>query len=341
VGPRRGSVARMLLHPRILARADHGLVTRQQLARAGYDAGDVGRMLKAGMLVRVRHGVYVDGEAWAELDEWRGRPLVRVRASGMTLRRHDFAYSHDSSALAWELPVPDARAALTHVTHPKVHGDAARQGVKHHLAPYTPEQVHDVEGLRVLDLPRTALDLAREHGLLAGVAACDAAMRRGVTRAQLHETLAQMWCWPHSKVMREAVQLADGGAESWLESEGRLFVHGLGIGRPRTQLGLSDGTRTVFVDAIVGRHVFEFDGAVKYVADNLTGEPATQVLLEEKRRQDFICGFKLAVSRVTTYDCRVGRAAAERRVMREFLDTCSRFGTDRSDLAPYVVARRR
>jgi hypothetical protein len=331
----------MLLRPPILTTADHGLVTRQQLARAGCDQSDVRRLLKAGVLVRVRHGVYVDGAAWADLDEWRGRPLVRVRAAGMALRRHDFSYSHDSSALAWDLPVPDPRTALTHITHPKVHGDAERHGVKHHLAPYTAEQVQHVDGLRVLDLPRTALDLGREHGLLAGLAACDAAMRRGVTRAELHATLAQMWCWPHSKVMREAVELADDGAESWLESEGRLFVHGLGIGRPRTQLGLSDGTRTVFVDAIVGRHVFEFDGAVKYRTDNLTARAPAEVLMEEKRRQDFITGFKLGMSRITTHDCRAGRVAAERRTMREYVDTCSRFGTDRSDLAAYIVTRRR
>lgn len=330
-----------LRRPPILTTAEHGLVTRRQLVEAGYDSHAVRRLVRAGILVRVRHSVYVDGERWESLDEWRGRPLARVRASGLALRRRDFAYSHDSSGLAWDLPLPDARTALTHVSHPTVHGDKVRHGVKHHLAPFVPEQVQCVEGLQVLDLPRTALDLGREHGLLAGVAACDAVMARGVTRGQLYETLSRMWCWPQSTVMREAIELADGGAESWLESEGRLFVHGLGIGRPRTQLGLTDGTRTVFVDAIVGRHVFEFDGAVKYDADNPSGQSPRDVLMAEKRRQDFICGFKLGVSRVTTHDCRDGRPAAERRVLREYVDTCYRFGTDRADLAPYIVTRRR
>jgi hypothetical protein len=326
---------------RPITRRQHGLITRRQLLAAGVGAYDIALLLRAGDLVKVQYGVYADGELWRGLDEWRGRPLLRVRAAGHVLRCGDYAYSHDSSGLAWGLPLPDPRAAFTHVSRHKVHGDAVRNGVKHHLAPYSTEQVSHVDGLRVLDLPRTALDLGREHGLLAGLAACDAVMRRGVTRAQLHQTLAQMWCWPHSKVMREAIELADDGAETWLESEGRLFVHGLGIGRPRTQLGLSDGTRTVFVDAIVGRHVFEFDGAIKYGADNPAERQPAEVLMEEKLRQDFICGFKLGMSRVTTRDCRAGRIAAERRVMREFLDTCSRFGTDRSDLAPYVVTRRR
>ena len=322
-------------------RRQHGLVTRRQLLAAGMHPHDIAALLRVGDLVRVQYGVYADGDLWRSLDEWRGQPLLRARAAGHVLRCRDYAYSHDSSALAWDLPLPDPRTALTHVSRHKVHGDAVRNGVKHHLAPYPLKQVSHVDGLRVLDVARTALDLGREHGLLAGLAACDAAMGRGVTRSQLQAVLAGMWCWPRSTVMREAIELADGGAESWLESEGRLFVLGLGIGRPRTQLGLTDGTRTVFVDAIVGRHVFEFDGAVKYDVDNASGTTPHEVLMAEKRRQDFISGFKLGVSRVTTHDCRAGRAAAERRVLREYVDTCGRFGTDRSDLAPYVVTRRR
>lgn len=331
----------MLHHVRSHLRRQDGLLTRRQALEAGLSPHEIRGLLRSGDLVRVQHGVYADGELWSSLDAWRGRPLLQVRASGFVLRCQGYAYSHDSAALAWDLPVPDARASITHVSRHKVHGDAIRNRVKHHLAPYSSSQVAHVAGLRVLDVARTALDLGREHGLLAGLAGCDAALRRGVTRAQLRGTLARMWCWPHSTVMREAIELADGGAESWLESEGRLFVLGLGIGRPRTQLGLTDGTRTVFVDAIVGRHVFEFDGAVKYDADDTSSTTPREVLMAEKRRQDFVTGFKLGMSRITTHDCRAGRATAERRALREYLDTCARFGSDRSDLAPYLVTRRR
>jgi hypothetical protein len=54
-----------------------------------------------------------------------------------------------------------------------------------------------------------------------------------------------------------------------------------------------------------------------------------------------VTGFKLGVSRITTHDCRAGRRAAERRVLREYEDTCERFGTDITDLAPYIVRRPR
>ncbi len=47
------------------------------------------------------------------------------------------------------------------------------------------------------------------------------------------------------------------------------------------------------------------------------------------------------MSRITHVDLFAGRAAALRRVAREYADTCARFGTDTEDLAPYRVDRRR
>ncbi len=64
------------------------------------------------------------------------------------------------------------------------------------------------------------------------------------------------------------------------------------------------------------------------------------MLWEEKQRQDFIGGFKLG--RLADHRPRLlrGRAgSAERRLLREYADTCARFGTDIDDLAPYVVRR--
>ena len=114
------------------------------------------------------------------------------------------------------LGCPDPRTALVHVTRTKVHGDANRAGIKHHLAPYAADQVRDMGDLRVLDPARTALDMAREHGLVAGVACCDAALRTGTTRADLDRARQAMRCWPGSRVMDATLRLADPGAESWL-----------------------------------------------------------------------------------------------------------------------------
>lgn len=303
------------------------------------DERDIRRLLKRGVWVRLRRGVYVERAVWDGLDVFRGRPLLHVRGARLELQR-PHVVSHDSSALAHDMGVPDAVKALVHVTHRKVHGDAVRAGVKHHLAPYLDEQVTHASGLPALDVPRTVLDLAREHGLVAGVAACDQALRRGVTRSQLKAARAHMWCWPGSRTMDEAIHLADPGAESWLESEGRVFVISLGFGRPQTQFGLTDGSRTVFCDMRIGRHVFEIDGRVKYDEEQ-SGRPATDALMREKDRQDFVAGFKLGISRLTAPDLHGDQRAAAARVRREYADTCARFGADITDLAPYIVHRTR
>lgn len=333
----------MLLRARALIQSQRGLITHRQALEAGLTERDLRRrrLLRSGSWLRVRRGVYVDSQLWNGAEPYRERPLLRIRAARLTLRTRNYVFSHDSAGIVHRMGAPDPTTALVHVTHKKVYGDAVRAGVKHHLAPYSPDEVEMIDGLPVLSLARTALDLAREHGLVAGVAGCDFALRQGVARQELKKTRSRMSCWPYSTVMDEAIEMADPGAESWLESEGRVLVTGLGIGRPETQFGLTDGHRTVFCDLRVGRHLFELDGKLKYLDRNPSGKDPIDVLWEEKRRQDFVTGFKTGVSRITTHDCRGGRREAEVRLLREFEDTCARFGTDISDLAPYIVRRRR
>lgn len=322
-----------------LMNRQHGLVTHRQALDAGLSDLDVRRLVRSGAWARIRRGVYADQEMWEDLDPFRGRPLLRIRAARLTLQGGSYVFSHDSASIVLDMGAPDPRQSLVHVTHPHTHGDAIRAGVKHHRAPYSPKDVVVVDDIPVLGPVRTALDMAREHGRVSGLAACDQALRRGASRADLAAALERMRCWPHSRVMRWCVEMADPGAESWLESQGREFVLELGIGRPETQFGLSDGHRTVWCDLRVGRHLFEPDGLLKYGPDNPAGIAPEQVLRKEKQRQDFVTGFKLGMSRLTAHDMGAGRRAAMQRCLREYDDTCRRFGTSIADLAPYVVRR--
>ena len=323
-----------------LIQSQHGLITSRQLSRAGIDANEARRLLSARCLVRLRRGVYVDAEVWDSLEPYRQQPLLRVRAAHLCLTSDTYAFSHDSSAIILGMGAPDPRKSLVHVTRAKVHGDADRAGIKHHLAPYRPADLAEIDGLPVLGPARTALDMTREHGRADGLAACDAAMRLGVTRAQLSDVLATMTAWPHSRCMRWCIAHADRSAESYLESLVRDFVLELGIGRPELQFGLTDGHTTAFADICVRRHFFEADGLLKYGTDNPSGLDGTAVLVEEKRRHDFLTGFKLGSSRVTYADLFSGRRAALARVAREYADTCARFGEDVDDLVPFRVRRR-
>jgi len=331
--------------PRVVALVfrQRGLITYQQALELSLSSDRVARLRRTGAWVRVRQGVYADAEVWAGLDDSVGRPLLRVRAAHLVLEV-PHVFSHDSAALVHGMSLLRPVGELVHITRLDVRGDRTKAGIKPHGAAYSPDQVQVVDGLPCLDPARTAVDVTREHGLSVGVGACDHVLRAGGSRADLRAACAVMRCWPHVGIVREAVELADGGADNAAESASRVLVTELGVGRPETQFGLTDGGRTVWCDLRVGRHIFEFDGRVKYtprgeggVAD---GDPRAAVW-KQKQRQDFICGFKLGVSRITYVDLFAERRLARARLSREYADTEARFGSAVDDLAPYIVRRHR
>jgi len=111
------------------------------------------------------------------------------------------------------------------------------------------------------------------------------------------------------------------------------------------QFGLQDRGRVAWADFRVGRHLVEFDGRHKYQREEAGGfadVPAGDVVWREKRRQDWLCGFKLGMSRVVWADVQPNAwARTQQRLLREFTDTHLRFGSSIDDLAPYVVRRSR
>lgn len=321
-----------------------GLITRPQAIGAGLSQRELTKLLRSGTWIAVRRGVYAEAAVWDGLTEYSGKPLFRARAAHLTMSK-DHVLSHDSAALQLGLEILLPRPELVHVTRPGVTGSRSEHGVKHHKAPFRPDQVIEVDGIRVLNLPRTAVDIAREHGITHGVVACDSALRAGVPRRALEVTAAEMWCWPGSTRIRESIRLARPGTDTVGESLSRLLVNELDIGEPETQFGLTDGHRVAWCDLRVGRHIFEFDGRVKYrtVEDGGVANAAPdEVLWQEKTRQDFVCGFHLGMSRIVWADLwGTRRPHTLRRLRREYDATAARFGTDISDLAPYIVRRQR
>ena len=318
----------------------HGLVTRSQAVAAGMAPERVDRLVRHGDLVAVRRGVYAEAAYVASLGRYRDQRLLVDRAACLRISRpHE--RSHDSAAHELDLAVLRPRTPMTHVTRPGVVGSHLRHGVKHHLAPYVADRLVEVGGIRVLGPARTAVDIAREHGLRAGVVAIDSARRAGTTLAELDIEVALMRSWPYVTIVREAVDLSDPDADSVGETLTREVVTELGFGRPHTQFGLSAGGRTAWCDLRLGRHLFEFDGKVKYQRVDDGGyalASADEVVWREKQRQDWLCGFKLGMSRVVWDDLfGLARERTLDRLRREYLDTCRRFGESIDDLTPYVA----
>lgn len=319
-----------------------GLVLRRQATEAGLGPGEIDRLVRRRVWVVVRRGVYATSVSWESLDEYVGRPRLRALAASLTMTA-EHALSHDSAALMHDLEILASEPALTHVTRHGVLGGRTRHGVKHHKAPHTPDQVVRVLDFKVLDPARTVVDIAREHGRRHGLPAVDSYLRRGHDRAELWGALQPMTCWPGVTEARWAVEHASGLADNPFESLGRLLAIELCEGEVEPQFGLTDGVRTVWCDLRIGRHVLEMDGRLKYrpVAEGGVAEADPgEVLWREKQRQDFVCSFKLGVSRVTFVDTLPANwRATQARVRRELLDTRARFGDSIDDLAPYIVRR--
>lgn len=309
------------------------MFTRRQAVECGYTE----RQLKtltghAGDWVVIRRGVYAERQLHSALDEV-GRYLLAVRAAVLTGSK-DAVVTHTSAAAVHQMPTRPRWRELVHLTRPDVRGGRTENGVKHHRPALPDRDVVVVQGLTVTGLARTGVDVAREHGLEDGVIACDAARRLGAAEDELARCVEDGRHHPHNTVARGAVALSDGGAESIGESLLRLLVLELRIGRPETQYCISEGGRTAWVDLRVGRHLFEFDGRVKYVErerGGLADRPPGEIVWAEKQREDWLRRARggHGMSRVVWRELfGAARAQTARRLRSEYEDTVRRLGTE-------------
>jgi hypothetical protein len=313
-----------------LAAAQSGLVLRRQAVEVGYTERELRTFTAVGgAWVVVRRGVYVARSLWESLEpdqQWRLRDV----AAHLTMSR-SHVLSHDSAARINGLPFLRPRQMLTHVTRPGVWGSRTEHGVKHHLSRLQPS-IETEPGYPVTGLARTALDLGREHGFVTGVTAADAAMRRGVTDDDFADELDSMICWPYVTQARAAAEHADPGAENVGETLARLLVSEVApeLGPPRTQFPIRTPSRVAWCDLLLGCHVFEFDGRIKYLRPHHGGvadRPVEDVLWDEKKRQTEICAEGVGMSRIVWDDFwGAARAAAVRRLRAELDLSLVRFG---------------
>ncbi len=240
------------------------------------------------LLTPIRRGAYYDAEAWGALspDE---KYAARVHATAMCARSPGHVYSHWSAAVLWHLPIIEPWPRHVHLT--VVEGGAYTSGlvIRHLSTSAPPHTVKD--GVNVTTVPRTVIDLAREGSLQSAVAAADCALHHGMcTRRQLQDEVDML---PRGasgvRRARTAVALADGRAESPLESLSRVAMYELRLPRPDLQVPLRDargrfGRGDFGWDGLIG----ECDGHAKYLRHLRPGEDPGAVVVREKRREDRI-----------------------------------------------------
>ncbi len=265
------------------------LLRREALA-AGIDDRALQRAVRAGELVRVRHGAYVAADVWAGA-EWRERHLIVARAAHRT-HGGRVAFSHHTAACLHGLDLWNVDLRTLHATRTdETHGRRAA-GIVHHQGFVDPAEVQWVRGLPVVSLARAALESASLVPLEQGLVTLDSALRGDrCDKETLQRRYAVVGGWPHSLGLQLAVTLADGRHESAGESRTGHLLWRSGLPAPVPQLEvLLDGRVIARVDFAWPAEgvVLEFDGKEKYLKYLRPGETVADAVLREKRREDLI-----------------------------------------------------
>ena len=111
------------------------------------------------------------------------------------------------------------------------------------------DEIVDIDGMLVTSPTRTALDLARHLPRDTAVRHLDALAR--ATGILAEDVLALASRYPRARGLRRsevALGLMDAGAQSPRETSLRLLFIDAGFPRPQTQIRVSDGFNTAFVD---------------------------------------------------------------------------------------------
>jgi hypothetical protein len=307
------------VHPVLRAAADrrYGVFTATEAVAAGHGHSEIQNLTGSGRWMRLRRGVLI---AAGDLERARSEGRlhdVNCIAVLLALGRPRTAVSHTSAAQLWSLPVPRSSPGTVRLTDP----DRWRRGEGYVMsrAPLRAGEAWRSGPVRLTSAPRTLVDCAREWPLEDAVVAMDAALLAGRTTPDaLRDAAAAVRHWPGAAGAVRAAALADGRAESPLETRGRLRMVGAGFPTPELQVEIRAGGRLVavvdawFDDAAVA---VEFDGRIKYT-DPWRGRSPERVLWDEKRREDELRALDIRVVRVADADLGAGWTDTEAQLGR-------------------------
>lgn len=271
--------------------------SRAILMASGVTDAMLRTQLRSGRLIAVRHGIFLDADAWP--DEPGAQHLIRSRAEVVACP--EAVLSHQSAAVAWGLPTPgfelwqDQPVAVTlpQPGHCSYAGKAIR-----HTGPLPADQVvRDSAGYRITSPARTAVDLADGRSLPEALVLMDAAARlvcsslmgsirrrdynnpRLITAAR--ESLTRAAATRGRSRLDAAIALVEPSRESAPESLSAGHIHLAGLPLPRFQPEIRTPAGSYFPDCLWDeqRLIGECDGAVKY-------NDANAYVLEKDREQN-------------------------------------------------------
>ncbi|MEU2351243.1 type IV toxin-antitoxin system AbiEi family antitoxin domain-containing protein [Modestobacter sp. NPDC049651] len=297
-----------------------GIFTTADLAGRGVGESEIRAAVRAGTWVRLRTGVFISRADLAEVERTERRPGLDALAVLTGLARPTAVLSGATAAWVWGLPRPRNDPPTVQLTDP--HRWRRGQGWRMTRAELPDAELTARGAYSLTTAARTVVDLARSWPEVHAVAAVDAALLRGLTTvAELARVLDRQRYVPGVPRSVRAVELADGRAESWLETSGRLTFAAMGLPPFVPQVELRVGGQLLKVadgwypDAALA---IEFDGQVKYRRPAFRRTPEEE-LWHEKRTEELLVSLGVRFIRVANADLTRGRDRLDQLVQRSLL----------------------
>jgi hypothetical protein len=247
-----------------------GVFSYKQARASGISRRQLQRALQDGRIVELRHGVLSATGAPQAASPARRTDVVAAHRRDVVAARLSLGpgwyAARRSAALLMGLPLignpPTSPQLLRHGGRSSRGRDGSAR-----IGPLPLGERCSYGGVAMTSPARTVVDVARESSLRDAVVLIDAALRRGVSKEELHAVLRGMTRWPGVVAARRAVDFADGRAESPGESLTRVacLLEGLPIPEPQVEIWRYDEF-VARVDLVVKEAllVIESDGAVKF-----------------------------------------------------------------------------
>jgi hypothetical protein len=256
----------------------------REYAEQGYDSSELRRLGRSGELERIRRGAWTDA---GQADDPRSAHLRLIEA---TVRQSspEATVSHMSAAALHGLPIFSNGLQRVSLTRDRAGGGATRRYVQLHGSWLPDEDVTVLNGIRITTPARTVVDLACTLTPFQAVPIGDAALRRGLSHAQLAASLQRAGRRTGIGTARRSIWMLDPRSESVGESSSRVVFRDHNVPAPEPQFEIRDGAFVARVDfAWPGfKTIGEFDGKIKYGELVREGQTPADVLFAEKQRED-------------------------------------------------------
>ncbi len=213
-------------------------------------------MLRGPAWRRLFHGVYLDRATEPDHRTWCAAAALRLPP--------DAAIGGLSAAHLWGAVTIPADAPVV-VVVPRDRALRPEPRIAPHRTELEPADLTTVGGVPMTTAERTAFDVGRRCDLVDGVAVLDGLLHRGTVRlGELRAMSLRRYTWHGSNRLSSVIRLADGRAESPMETRLRLLFTGAGLPAPIPQFEVRAGDGPLIGRVDLGwpeaRVAAEYDG---------------------------------------------------------------------------------